>query len=317
MSLRTVMLVVNVLALAAFGVLAAAAMKRRVKQEPPNLQTYHGDEVLENARLERWQGWSVLFSFVIAASLPLYWLREPSRQSSMKRYFERTAAARGEELFGSEGPAALSCERCHGAKGAGGAVSYLLVSEEPGEKPRFVNWRAPSLNDVMLRFPEEQVTDIINYGRPGTPMPPWGLPGGGPLNTQAVGDLVAYLKSITIPEKDALGAQADLTVGRELFEANCARCHTKGWSYYDPANPPRQAPIAGGGAYGPSLAQGAATRQFPGPGGPKEHADFIAAGSERNKRYGDRGVGAGRMPGFAKILTRRQIERIVEYERGL
>lgn len=317
MSLRTVILIVNLLALAAFGVLAAAALKRRSKEEPPNLQTYHGDEVLESSRLERWQGWSVLFSFVIAASLPLYWLREPSRQSSMKGYFERTAAARGAELFGSEGTSALACERCHGVKGAGGAVSYLLVSDEPGDKTRFVNWRAPSLDDVMLRFPEEQVAEIITYGRPGTPMPPWGLAGGGPLGTQGITDLLAYLKSITVSDKDAKARQANLTGGKELFEANCARCHTKGWSYYDPANPSDRPSIPGGGAFGPSLAEGAARRQFPGPDGPKEHSEFIAAGSVRNKRYGDRGVGAGRMPGFARILTPQQIERIVEYERGL
>ena len=63
---------------------------------------------------------------------------------------------------------------------------------------------APSLNDVFYRYTEDpttqvqQITQIITYGRPGTPMPAWGVAGGGPKNEQAVSDLVAYLRSIQV-----------------------------------------------------------------------------------------------------------------------
>ena len=38
-----------------------------------------------------------------------------------------------------------------------------------------VNWRAPALNTVLYRFSTDEVTYIITYGRPFSPMSPWGL----------------------------------------------------------------------------------------------------------------------------------------------
>ena len=48
---------------------------------------------------------------------------------------------------------------------------------------------------MLLRFSPQEVNDIITYGRPGTPMQPWGVPGGGPKNVQSINDLVAYITS--------------------------------------------------------------------------------------------------------------------------
>ena len=42
-------------------------------------------------------------------------------------------------------------------------------------------------------------TYILTYGRPFSPMPAWGVAGGGPMNDQQISDLVAYLQSIQIP----------------------------------------------------------------------------------------------------------------------
>src|SRR4029079_18729148 len=113
----------------------------------------------------------------------------------------------------------LQCANCHGADASGGAATFILTPDAQGDKnaaPVSENWVAPSLNDVMYRFnecttdeltektlncvtrAENQVTQIITYGRPGTPMPAWGVAGGGPKNEQAVSDLVAYLKSLQI-----------------------------------------------------------------------------------------------------------------------
>ena len=49
----------------------------------------------------------------------------------------------------------------------------------------------------------KQVTHIITYGRPGTPMPAWGVASGkGVLNEQGIGDLVNYVQSIdTTPRR--------------------------------------------------------------------------------------------------------------------
>lgn len=114
---------------------------------------------------------------------------------------------------------------------------------------------------------------------------------------------------------------------------NCARCHTKGWSYDGQDVKDRSGralfPLgltAGGGWFGPNLTNGSTLRQFE---TAKTHNEFIARGSQLGARYGQYGQGSGRMPGFAArtddsvdttyaaILTPEQIEAIVAYERSL
>lgn len=216
----------------------------------------------------------------------------------------------------------LECARCHGETAEGGTAPFILLPQEEGEVARRVQWAAPSLDDVLLRFDEEEVTQIITYGRPGTPMPAWGLEGGGPLPDQPVADLVSFLKSIQITPEEAkersteqldamLEENPDLSPGQALFNLNCARCHTKGYSYGEPKV------SGGGGAFGPNLTGGVLLRQFPGTDGVEDHIEFVTSGSEFQTPYGSQGIGSGRMPGFGNLLTREQIEMIVAYERGL
>src|SRR5207245_1120611 len=184
-------------------------------------------------------------------------------------------------------------------------------------------WTAPSLNDVLLRFSPDEVTQIITYGRPGTPMPAWGLAGGGPLPDQPISDLVNFLQSIQLSPADAMKRNTDraaqilkdnpgISEGQALFMANCARCHTKGYSYGLPQV------MGGGGAFGPNLTGGVELRQFPSlTDGLKKHVEFVTKGSEFQKQYGTQGIGSGRMPGFGQLLTPDQIAQIVNYERSL
>jgi mono/diheme cytochrome c family protein len=67
-----------------------------------------------------------------------------------------------------------------------------------------VSWAAPSLNDVFFRFDEDEVNYWVTFGRGNTPMPPWGLPGGGPLNEEQVVDVVNYLKTIQVSQAENL-----------------------------------------------------------------------------------------------------------------
>ena len=217
----------------------------------------------------------------------------------------------------------LECARCHGAKAEGGAATFLLQPSQPGELAKTVSWTAPSLNDVLLRFSPDEVTQIITYGRPGTPMPAWGLAGGGPLPDQPISDLVNYLQSIQLKPEEAMKRNTERTEqimkdnpgiseGQALFMANCARCHTKGWSYGEPLI------MGGGGAFGPNLTNGVTLRQFPPlSGGVAKHVEFVTTGSDFQKPYGSQGIGSGRMPGFGQELSARQIDEIVIYERSL
>jgi mono/diheme cytochrome c family protein len=95
-----------------------------------------------------------------------------------------------------------------------------------------------------------------------------------------------------------------------LFNLNCARCHTNGYSYGEPK-------VSGGGYYGPSLREGSLKQQFPEASG--QH-DFIKNGANDQAAYGTGGVNhwsGGGMPYFGNILTDEQIDAIVAYERSM
>jgi mono/diheme cytochrome c family protein len=219
-----------------------------------------------------------------------------------------------------------------------------------------IYWKAPSLDDVVLRMTDEQITYVLTYGRTFSPMPAWGLAGGGPMNEQQISNLVAYLHSVAITPKAAqeraatnaaaeLGrlqnlqarlatAQAQLastagsaeklkiessitelegliaakqtpSEGAALFNLNCARCHTLGWSFFQPKAP-------ASGAYGPPLDN--VINQFP---DPADQVSFVADGKKVGEKYGRQGQSASRMPHFGEVLTAQQIKAIVDYEREL
>jgi mono/diheme cytochrome c family protein len=156
-------------------------------------------------------------------------------------------------------------------------------------------------------------------------MPAWGLEGGGPMNDQQIDNLIAYLHSIEITPEEAQQQAAELaeaeltrleegagedgaqsaTLGAALFNTNCARCHTLGWSYDEPRPP-------GSGAMGPPLYN--ARNQFP---SREDHIGFVTEGAQDGERYGLNGQSSGRMPYFSQVLTAEQIAAIVEYERLL
>ncbi len=337
--LKTTLIVLNVVVgVGLLGVVVGASVaKSKRATTPANLAPHYADDVLENQHLSRVLGWALLMVAIVAIALPAYWLLIPEIQSRHSDAFGERAVAQGAAAFQSTSidPLALGCADCHGAKGEGGAAVY--VYNDPITERRYsLSWQAPPLDTVLLRFPREQVATVLVYGRPGSPMPAWGIEGGGPLNAQGIEDLVAFIESIQITPAEAQArALKDLNTAREtnpdasdgelLFNLNCARCHTQGWSiaesYAQPGQPNGRGGagqplpmIPGGGAYGPALLDGRVVRQFP---AAEDHVKFIEAGSEFQVGYGVRGIGSGGMPGYAEMLTPEQIAAIVEHERAL
>jgi mono/diheme cytochrome c family protein len=407
-SVRIWLIILNAIVIVGGLAYAWVALRKSPEEKPPeNLEPFLQDEDLEGRRLERVLGWALLFAAVTAVALPLYWLREPDRSKASEDYFENGSIDRGRTLFAASGQegfnaaVSLQCATCHGAEGVGGVAPTTYDPDgEGGDDPVRVSWKAPALNTELLRFSEDEVRDIITYGRPGTPMQAWGIPGGGPKNEQAINDLVAYIKSIQLTPEDAqaeaekaLAAEkkvaddnvtkarkalaearkaaadavannekvqddrdatpkekadaqkaaddapaavkeaeealewalawqsfrADVSDGQLLFELFCGRCHTQGWSVFDPSVPNGTdllgPPGGGGGTQGFSLRDGATTRRFRGDEGRDLHIEFVTNGSENEVQYGFGGIGSGRMPGFGKMLTSEMIEKIVDYER--
>jgi mono/diheme cytochrome c family protein len=213
-------------------VLRSVLSPRRTSHEektPANLTPFLDDEVLESRRLERVQGWALIFAAIFAIALPIYWLREPTRQHQSVNYFDKNAVGRGAVLFANSASpeynaaVSLQCANCHGQKGVGGLAPTTINGVK-------VNWKVPPLNTEALRFEEDtdcldqsrrqpnticDLTDIITYGRPGTPMQPWGVVGGGPKNDQSIADLVTYIESIQMTKEESQAAVAKaLTLAR-------------------------------------------------------------------------------------------------------
>jgi len=317
-----------IVAITVASLLLYAFLQIRGSSEPPgseielapNRRPYFEDEDMEGPRLDKSLSWALILLIVVGVGLPLYWLNEPSRQSGALVSFDEEAAGRGFHLW-STGPTEgghnignYGCESCHGPEGQGGAAKYVILppADEPDAFPREVVWQAPALDTVLRRFSDEEVIEVITYGRKNSPMPAWGVPGGGPLNEQQVTDLLAYIETLQIDDEAVAERNQQLrgqygSSGEGLFQANCARCHTKGFSFGEPD-------VAAGGAFGPSLIGGVTLRQFP---ERDEHIDFIKEGSEFQVAYRARGVGSGRMPCFGTTLSDSQIAAIVDYKRSL
>jgi cytochrome c553 len=243
----------------------------------PNRKPYYDDDELETNKLNRTLRWALIALIIVGVGLPLYWLNEPSRQSGAVEGFQRQFVSRGERTY-TEGS---QCENCHGPEGTGGQAPYTITDAD-NKFVAQVNWRAPALNTVLLRYSEEEVTFVINYGRPFSPMPGWGAAvNKGPLNEQQISDVVAYLESIQLsPDEAQREAQVALAedlglleqgesddaaidaalakidykdpeTGRALFNLEvaggayaCARCHTRGWSIIPDSVEPADADLS-------------------------------------------------------------------------
>jgi mono/diheme cytochrome c family protein len=408
-SFETAIVLLNVVVVAAIGgviLFRVVSLRRNPEPRSPlNLAPGLPDDVLEGRKLERVLGWALLFTLVLAVSVPVYFLVEPTREADANTQFLKQSVARGARLFANQQSKAydatfsLLCANCHGVDASGGQTPFVLQPEAdicqakanqnnpavPQCLSQQVSWQAPPLNTVLLRFDPDQVAQIITYGRPGTPMPPWGVASGkGVLGPQGIDDLVNYLQSIQISQtkaqqqataaiaqykKDATTLVSDtqtnlttaqstvaaaqargaapatvaalqvnvtqlqaklasaqtnntqvqgLSEGAVLFRLNCARCHTKNWSFADPTklNQPQPA-RQGSGAFGPPLTDGTVVLQFPGAAGRDQQLAWVSAGVPANQQFGVRGISSGRMPHFGKILSANQISEIVDYERNL
>ena len=309
----------------------------------PNRKEFYDDETLEGPRLERVQLIGVLLLALIVVALPLYWIFEPDRQAGAQEGWDNRHASWGSQLFEPTAEGGFNCAGCHGGMAAVGGEAPFTVTNPVTQEVEAVNWKAPALNTVFYRFDEDEIRFILNYGRPFSPMSPWGLVGGGPMNPQQIDNLIAYMKSIQIPREDCGEGENPLTCdlghlpgdlqadtdaaaqkavddgeaesyGEALFNLelgsgaySCARCHTLGWSYDQPG-------VAGQGAYGWNLTGGSTNAHF---ASEADMVAFIKSGSENGKLYGLNGQGSGRMPGFGSLLTDAQIEAVVEYVRSL
>ncbi|MFM2073248.1 MAG: hypothetical protein RLZZ623_3512 [Actinomycetota bacterium] len=317
----------------------------------PNRKAYYDDEVLEGRRLERVQVLGLLFLVVLVIGLPLYWVFEPSRQAGAVEAKNEEFVRWGSKLFATTAEGGFNCAGCHGAQGGGGQAAYTITDPNTGQV-KAVQWNAPALNTVFYRYDESEVKFILVYGRPFSPMSPWGLAGGGPMNDQQIETLIAKLKTLQIPREGCLPTEKDpqtcptgtlpqkeqdkiseaataaaqklvdagkyatvqAAMGEALFSLDYSYGAYSCARCHTKGWSYGQPQTTGGGAFGWNLTGGSTVRQFP---NQQDMINFVTAGSEYGKRYGVQGQGSGRMPGFGAMLTPEQIQAVVEFARSL
>jgi mono/diheme cytochrome c family protein len=317
----------------------------------PNRKPYYDDETLEGRRLERVQLLGVLLLALIVIMLPLYWVFEPSRQAGAQSGMEGRFITWGSRLYATTAEGGFNCAGCHGAAGGGGQASYSVTDPNTGEV-KAVQWNAPAINTIFYKYDVSEVEFILVYGRPFSPMSPWGLAGGGPMNDQQIDTLIAYMKYLQIPRENcgegeddpktcASGnlpadeqariaenaeiaakklvdqgkyATVDAAMGEALFNLSYSAGAYSCARCHTQGWSYGDPGVTGQGAFGWNLTGGATAKHF---ADQAEMVDFIKNGSEFGKRYGAQGQGSGRMPGYGSMLTDEQITSIVEYVRSL
>ena len=124
----------------------------------------------------------------------------------------------GERIFQAE------CSNCHGATAGGG---------KDGEYPRLAGLPA---SYIVLQL--EKFRDRKRRNKPMIPIFKTGR-----LQSRHIKSVAAYLADLPVPEMPEFGlpeaVEADLELGRELYEEGCSLCHGfKGEGKEDTTNPP-------------------------------------------------------------------------------
>jgi mono/diheme cytochrome c family protein len=174
--------------------------------QAPNRKAPPDDEIFEGRRLDRFLSVALIGMCLTALALPVYWLGEPGRQEGAVRGFDKRSVKRGERAYEAGG---FGCINCHGAGGGGGVAPWFAPEYGPDGRPKLgadgkvvsvaVNWAAPAVKDVALRYQKEQLKQVLYYGRGANkPMPAWHIAGGGPGNDQQIDDVIHYLQHLAL-----------------------------------------------------------------------------------------------------------------------
>lgn len=192
-------LVVTIVALGAVGwfayLVGSGSRRGRGDPVPSNLSASQTDDEMETKRLDRTLAGAVVTAGFLTLAMPIYYLGELNRQEGFVEEFGDASLERGHEVWEEFG-----CGGCHGAAGGGGVAAFL----EDRSQVTVSGWASPPLDDIFYRYDRDEIEFWIVYGRANTPMPPWGLEGGGPLNSQQVQDLLNYIQSFQVDQTQAL-----------------------------------------------------------------------------------------------------------------
>lgn len=157
----------------------------------------------ESTRRWLWAGLVVLALFILI--FPIYRIYEPASRAQAQEEQSGYLALQGLRLFESD------CESCHGVAGRGGLAPALGAKE------------------FLESVDDDQISQLIALGIPGTEMVSYSLDYGGPLTSEEIKAVTTYLRSLeegaeSNPNWRTPLANEDLS-GEDIFALACARCH--------------------------------------------------------------------------------------------
>lgn len=202
-----------------------------------------------------------------------YW---PMDRIRSLRFGTREFAADGATLYGT------FCAACHGTRGQGmrypGAPAFPAIGNA----------------DFLALADDGFLRATVMHGRKGRRMPPWGESTGG-LRPAEIDSVVAYVRHMggTPYEPDARPRRwvgADPGPGRDLYAANCQRCHG----------------ASGEGGEGPALAEPTLLASA---------TDTYLVETTRRGRRGTSMEGFSMSSAVRRALNRSEIESIVAFMR--
>jgi mono/diheme cytochrome c family protein len=166
---------------------------------PPGMQPGPSDADLEKPRLEKLQGWGVVFVVLFVIWIPLVWLKEPTQNEDQTKALLQASIERGAQsvqLFSEDNQFGVGCVRCHGDNPVLGGGFNLYN----GLRVQVPNLRTvcagPNIPVHSAIHNIDDVRQTIMRGRTGTDMPSWSVRFQGALDDQQIQDILNYVISI-------------------------------------------------------------------------------------------------------------------------
>ena len=174
-------------AICSWAVLSPQARRRGESAGEPRRRSSTDDD-LEGRRLERVLGWALIFAAVFAVALLVYWLREPTRQDQSDDVLQERLGRTRRGAVRQPAPARRTTRRSRCS-----ARTATAATAAAGRRPQIIDPDGPdgAAADTEYASPgrrrrstpsccdsrRTRSTQIITYGRPGTPMQPCGVAG--------------------------------------------------------------------------------------------------------------------------------------------
>jgi mono/diheme cytochrome c family protein len=153
----------------------------------------------------RWQWAGLILAAMFIGMFPIYRVYEPAQRADARVAQQGFLAAQGEEIYFAE------CSTCHGVEGRGGLGPAI------------------GSRNFLESVDDHQISQLTVLGIPGTEMVAYSIDWGGPMTSEEIEAITAYLRSLEEDSESNPNWQTPLVdhdlAGEQLYALACSRCH--------------------------------------------------------------------------------------------